>query len=119
MKISLLALAVAAAIGAGIFGTGRALATSSHHATTKTVNVVMHDPGCHWFMVHGKYATKDTVKANQVRLVNQDEATLKVASRQGMRHIPVGKSIVVSRGNYVVMMVGQAPDDNYLKLTVR
>jgi hypothetical protein len=35
-----------------------------------------------------------------------------------MRHIPVGKSIVV-RGNYVIMMVGQAPDDNYLKLTVR
>ena len=119
MKISVLALAVAAAIGAGIFGTGRALATTSHHATTKTVKIVMHDPGCHWFMVHGTYATKDAVKAKQVRLVNQDEAALKVASRQGMKHIAVGKSIVVSRGNYVIMMVGQAPDDNYLKLTVR
>ena len=118
MKISLLVLAVAAAICAGVFGTGRALATNSHHASTKTVNIVMHDPGCHWFMVHGKYAKTDTVKANRVKLVDQDEAALKVASRNSMRHIPVGKSIVVGRGNYVIMMVGQAPDDNYLRLTV-
>ena len=59
-----------------------------------------------------------TVKASRVRLVDLDEAALKVASRQGMRHIPVGKSIVVTHGNYVIMMVGQAPDDNYLRLTV-
>ena len=118
MKISLLTLAIAAVIGAGVFGTGRALATSSHSTATKTVKIVMHDPGCHWFMVHGKYATKDTVKTNQARLVNQDEAPLKVASRHGMRHIAVGKSIVVGHGNYVIMMVGQANDDNFLKLTV-
>ena len=117
MKISLLALAVAAAVCAGGLGAGRALATTTHHAT-KTVNIVMHDPGCHWFLVHGKYAKTDTVKANRIRLVDQDEAALKVASRHGMRHIPVGKSIVVGRGSYVIMMVGQAPDDNYLKLTV-
>jgi hypothetical protein len=36
-----------------------------------------------------------------------------------MRHVAVGKSLVVGHGNYVIMMVGQAPDDNYLKLTVR
>ena len=119
MKISLLALAVAAAICAGALGAGRALATTTHQATPKTVKIVMRDPGCHWFMVHGKYTTKDNVKANRVRLVNQDEAALKVASRHGMRHVAVGKSIVVGRGNYVIMMVGQAPDDNYLKLTVR
>ena len=118
MKISLLALAVAAAIAAGVLGTGRALATTAHHAS-KTVKIVMHDPGCHWFVVHGKYVTKDNVKANRVRLVDQDEAALKVASRHGVRHIAVGKSIVVGRGNYVIMMVGQAADDNYLKLTVR
>ena len=118
MKISLLTLAVAAAICAGVLGTGRALATTTHHATAKTVKIVMHDPGCHWFMVHGKYASKDNVKTSQVRLVNQDEAPLKVASRQGMKHIAVGKSIVVGRGNYVIMMVGQATDDNYLKLHV-
>jgi hypothetical protein len=117
MKISLLALAVAAAVCAGALGAGRALATTTHQAT-KTVKIVMHDPGCHWFVVHGKYAKTKTVKANRVRLVNQDEAALKVASRHGMRHIAVGKSIVVGRGSYVIMMVGQAPDDNYLKLTV-
>ena len=66
-----------------------------------------------------EHAKTDTVKANRVRLVNLDEAALKVASRQGTRHIPVGKSTVVPRGNYVIMMVKQAPDDNYLKLTVR
>ena len=119
MKISLLALAVAAAIGAGVFGTGRALATTSHSATTKTVTIAMHDPGCHWFMVHGKLTKTDTVKANRVRLVNHDEAALKVASRHGMRHIAVGKSLLVGHGHYVIMMVGQALDDNYLKLTVR
>jgi hypothetical protein len=117
MKISLLALAVAAAVCAGALGAGRALATTTQ-STPKTVKIVMRDPGCHWFMVHGKYATKDTIKANRVRLVDQDEAALKVASRHGMRHIAVGKSIVVGRGSYVIMMVGQAPDDNYLKLTV-
>ena len=79
----------------------------------------MHDPGCHWFLGHGRYAKTDSVKANRVRLVNQDEAALKVTSRHGIKHIQVGKSIVVGRGNYVIMMVGQAPDDNYLKLTVR
>jgi len=119
MKASLLTLAVAAAICAGAFGTGRALATTSHHATTKTVKIVMHDPGCHWFAVHGKFTRTDTVKASQVKLVNQDEAALKVASRHGMKHIAVGKSLVVGHGSYVIMMVGQAPDDNYLKLTVR
>jgi hypothetical protein len=119
MKISLTAVAVAAAVCAGALGAGQALATTSHQATTKTVKIVMHDPGCHWFMVHGKYATTDTVKASRVRLVDQDEAALKVASRHGTQHIPMGKSIVVGPGHYVIMMVGQAPDDNYLKLTVR
>jgi hypothetical protein len=119
MKISLLALALAAVICAGVFGTGRALATTSHHAASKTVKIVMHDPGCHWFMVNGKLAKKDTVTASHVKLVDQDEAALKVASRHGLQHIAVGKSLVVGHGSYVIMMVGQAPDDNYLKLTVR
>ena len=118
MKISLLALAVAAAICAGALGAGRALATTTNHPT-KTVKIVMHDPGCHWFKMHGKFRKAATVKAGRVRLVDLDEAALKVASRHGLRHIPVGKSIVVGRGNYVIMMVGQALDDNYLKLAVR
>jgi hypothetical protein len=55
----------------------------------------------------------------RVRLVNFDEAALKVASRHGMSRIAMGKSLVVGHGRYVIMMVGQADDDNYLKLTVR
>ena len=120
MKASLIALAVAASICAGVFGTGQALATDTHHAAaTKTLKIVMHDPGCHWFLVHGKFTKTHTVKAGRLRLVDLDEAALKVASRGGMRRIAVGKSIVVGRGNYVIMMAGQASDDNYLKLTVR
>jgi hypothetical protein len=117
MKLSLLALAITAAICAGVLGTGRALANTSQ-ATTKTVTIAMHDPGCHWFKMHGKLTKTATVKANRVRLVNLDEAALKVAFRHGMKHIAVGKSLVVGHGSYVIMMVGQAPDDNYLKLTV-
>ena len=118
MKISTISLAVAAIVCAGAFGAGQALATTTHQATPKTLKIVMGDPGCHWFMRGGKRVTTATV-TGRVRLLNVDEAALKVASRSGMRHIPVGKSIVVGRGHYVIMMVGQAVDDNYLKLTVR
>jgi hypothetical protein len=118
MKIATLALAVTAIVCAGAFGTGQAFATTHHQSTTKTLNIVMHDPGCHWFSIHGKFAKTASVSASHVRLVDLDEAALKVASRNGMKHIPTGKSIVVGRGSYVIMMVGQAPDDNYLKLTV-
>jgi hypothetical protein len=114
MKILIIAIFAALALGGG-----QALAaSSSHQASPKTLKVVMHDPGCHWFLVHGK-DVKSAVAHGQIRVLNQDEAKLKVASRTKVRFIPVGKSIVLSRGNYVVMMVGQAIDDNYLKLTVR
>ncbi len=118
MKISTLSLAVAATICAGAFGTGQALATTSHHAAPKTLKIVMHDPGCHWFMRSGKYTKTATVKG-RVRLVDLDDGMLKIVSRHGARHIPIGKSIVVGPGHYVIMMVGQAADDNYLRLTVR
>ena len=118
MKTSLLFLALVATILAGALGAGTARATTSHHAATKTLKVVMRDPGCHWFKIGGKFTTKATVKG-RIRLVNLDEAALKVASRHGAQHIRVGKSLVVGRGSYVIMMVGQAPDDNYLKLSVR
>jgi hypothetical protein len=48
-----------------------------------------------------------------------DEAALKVVSRTTARRVGMGKAIVLARGHYVVIMVGQAVDDNYLKLTVR
>jgi hypothetical protein len=78
----------------------------------------MHDPGCHWFLRGGKFTTTAAV-TGRVRLVNYDEDALKVASRTGVKRIPVGKSIVVGHGHYVITMVKQAADDNYLKLTVR
>jgi len=122
MKISLVAFAIFAVVAAsagGALAGGRALETASHQATTtKAVKIVMHDPGCHWFLVHGKYRVKDTVNANRVRLVDQDEAALKVKSPQGVQRIPVGHSIVVGQGVYRITMVGQAPDDNHLRLTV-
>ena len=118
MKISLISLAVAATICAGALGTGRALATTTHRTTAKTLRIVMRDPGCHWFLRGGKYTAKATVKG-RVRLVDLDEAALKVVWRHGARRIAMGKSIVVGRGHYVIMMVGQASDDNYLRLTVR
>jgi hypothetical protein len=118
MKISLLSLAAAATVCAGAFGAGQAVAATAHNAAPKTLEIAMHDPGCHWFMQHGKF-TKQATVSGRVRLLNEDMATLEVASRSGMRHIPVGKSLVVGRGHYVIMMVGQAADDNYLRLTVR
>jgi hypothetical protein len=119
MKLSTISLALAAIVCAGAFGVGQALAMKSAHPAVKTLKIAMHDPGCHWFQIGGKFTKTATVKANRVRLLNRDEAALKVASRQGTRRIPVGKSLVVGRGNYVIMMVGQAVDDNYLKLSIR
>jgi len=114
MKI--LALSILAALA---LGTGQALAAGTHHQSAPTtLKVVMHDPGCHWFLVHGKDAKTASV-AGPVRLQNLDEDTLKVASHSGMRLVHVGRSLVLTHGHYVVMMVGQAVDDNYLKLTVR
>jgi hypothetical protein len=118
MKISLLVLAMTAAVCAAVFGAGRAAATTSHRAAPKTLTIYMRDPGCHWFKIDGKYTTKATVNG-RVRLVNLDEAALKIASRHGTRQIAMGKTLVIGRGRYVIMMVGQAPDDNYLRLTVR
>lgn len=119
MKTSTLALAAAATICAGALGVNQALATTAHRAAPKTLKIVMHDPGCHWFQIGGKLKQTATVKSGRVRLVDLDEAALKVTSRRGIKHVAVGKSIVVGRGSYVIMMVGQAPDDNYLRLTVR
>lgn len=116
MKIWTLSLALAAMIGAGAVGVGQAMATTK--TAPKTLNVVMRDPGCHWFKVGGKFRTTATV-TGRVRLVDLDEAALLVASRHGMQRIPRGKSLVVGRGSYVIMMVGQATDDNHLRLTVR
>jgi hypothetical protein len=112
--ISLFAVVALCAIGAGT-----ALAQPS---TTKTVTVVMHDPGCHFFSVGGKLLTKLTV-AGPVKLANVDEAALRVhvvgVSSKGDRIDKVGGWLRLDRGSYAITMLGQAPDDNHLKLTVR
>jgi hypothetical protein len=114
MKI-LVTIAILAAFAVGA---GQALGAPQHHAAASTLVVGMHDPGCHWFAIGGKY-TKTASVRGPVRLENRDEATLKIVSRSQVRYDKVGKSLVLPRGHYVVMMVGQAVDDNYLTLTVR
>ena len=113
-KILALAALCMAAIAAS-----QALAATPHTAhATKTLVVAMRDPGCHWFLVHGKY-TKSATVAGSIRLLNQDEKALKVVSSHFSKLIPVGKSLILRHGRYTVTMVHQASDDNHLKLTVR
>ena len=77
----------------------------------------MHDPGCHWFAAGDALKTTVSVKG-PIQLRNLDEAALKVVGPAGTRLEKVGKQIVLARGVYKITMVGQAADDNHLKLTV-
>jgi hypothetical protein len=110
MKKSLV-LSLAAAAMLSLAGT-QAMAAGTHKVT-----VVMHDPGCHWFAVGGTFKKTLSVKGT-VSLANYDEAALKVVGPTGVKRDPVGKSIILGHGVYKITMVGQAPDDNTLKLTV-
>ena len=113
--LSILVVAGIAALGAGT-------ALAHRTVTPKPVTVVMSDPGCHWFKVGGKLLTKLTV-TGPIKLQNLDEAALNVhvvgISSRGDRRDPVGTWVRLGRGTYAITMVGQAPDDNHLKLTVR
>jgi hypothetical protein len=86
-------------------------------ATAKNLNVVMKDPGCHWLQTDSGLKTKATV-SGPVNLVNMDEAALKVVGPSGTVIDHVGKSVRLRAGKYAITMVGQASDDNHLKLTV-
>ena len=99
------------------FGTTQSFARSTHAQTTKVVTVAMHDPGCHWFSAAGAFRKTLTVKG-PVALLNLDEAALRIAGPTGVKHDPVGKKLVLGRGVYKITMVGQAPDDNTLRLVV-
>jgi len=79
----------------------------------------MHDPGCHWFYSGGHYKTSLSVKASMIGLRNYDEAALRIAGSSGVQLVRTGHMVMLGRGNYRITMVGQAPDDNHLKLTVR
>jgi hypothetical protein len=113
--ITLLAVIAIAALGSGS-------AAARTAVTPKTVAVVMHDPGCHSFWVGGKFSTKLAV-TGPIELTNTDEATLRVhivgISSRGDRFDRVGGWIRLDPGTYTITMLGQAPDDNHLHLTVR
>ena len=117
MRASIFTFATAALVCSCALATSGALAGSNRPAPT-TLKIAMHDPGCHWFMQGHRFTKTATVRGS-VRLLNDDMAALRVASRHGVRSIAVGKTVIVSRGSYVIYMVGQASDDNYLTLTVR
>jgi hypothetical protein len=114
MKSPLVILAAGAVLA---LGAGQAAGATHHAPAVKTVTVVMHDPGCHWFSTGGKYTTKLTVHG-PIALANLDEAALVVAGPKGTQLDKVGKKVVLARGTYRITMVGQAPDDNHLKLVV-
>ena len=81
--------------------------------------VAMHDPGCHWFYVGGKYV-KSVTRHGPVTLLNQDEAALRIKGPGGTKLERVGAKLTLrARGTYRIVMVRQAPDDNHLTLTVK
>ena len=81
--------------------------------------VAMHDPGCHWFLVGGKYV-KSVTRHGPVTLLNQDEAALRIKGPGGTKLERVGAKLTLrARGTYRITMVRQAPDDNHLTLTVK
>jgi hypothetical protein len=91
-------------------------ATPASAAPTKLI-VAMHDPGCHWFSAGGKFVKTLKVKG-PVALANYDEATIEIAGPSGLKREAVGKKITLGHGAYTITMVGQAPDDNTLRLVV-
>ena len=99
---------------------GGSQALAAHQSASKPtkVTIAMHDPGCHWFLVGGKYLKTLSVKG-PASLFNIDEAPLIVAGNQSTKTIKVGKTISLARAVYHITMVKQAPDDNHLLLTVR
>ena len=99
-------------------GVGQALAHPTHLRAATRVTVAMHDPGCHWFLTGGRYRKTLAVTA-PVKLTNVDEAALRVAGAGTLRRDRVGKTLLLGKGTYRITMVGQAPDDNHLKLVVR
>ena len=95
------------------------LALAAPAAAGKAPLVVgMRDPGCHWFVVGGKYV-KSVTRTGPVTLLNRDEAALKITGPGGTKLEPVGKKLTLSaKGTYRIVMVHQASDDNHLKLTI-
>jgi hypothetical protein len=81
--------------------------------------IAMHDPGCHWFSVGGKYV-KSVTRTGPVTLLNQDEAAVRIKGPGGTKLQRVGAKLTLrARGTYRIVMVHQAADDNHLTLTIK
>ena len=101
------------------WGVGSALSAGSTPVRAKQiVPIAMKDPGCHWFLVGGKYKAKLAVQGTTAFL-NNDEAALIFKGAGFKQKVPVGHSITISKGHYKIRMVGQPSDDNVLKLVVK
>jgi hypothetical protein len=92
-------------------------ASQSAAAPVRNLNVVMKDPGCHWFQTDSGLKTNTSV-TGPINLMNMDEAALKIVGPSGTVIDHVGKVVRLATGNYRITMIGQKPDDNHLKLTV-
>jgi hypothetical protein len=114
--LSLLAAVAYVGNGAG-GGTSQPSAAAVAAPATRTVTVAMHDPGCHWLQI-GRSYKKSLAVSGPVNLRNTDEAALKVAGSSGVQSDQVGQQVYLAPGSYRITMVGQAPDDNTLHLTV-
>jgi hypothetical protein len=112
-KLMLFLVAVAIAS----YGAGQALAHPAHTKAPTKVTIVMHDPGCHWFSVNGAFKTTLAVKG-PASVGNYDEAAVKIVGPSRTVTVAIGKHVTLAKGVYRITMVGQAPDDNHLKLTV-
>jgi hypothetical protein len=95
-----------------------AAAVIQRPAPLQTVSVVMHDPGCHWFQTPSGVTRTLHVNGNLVKLVNRDEAALRIVGTSATTVENVGGNVRLPSGTYQITMVGQAADDNHLKLVV-
>src|SRR5512146_1463891 len=113
------AAAVMLAVTAGIASASSAASASATTANLRAVTIAMRDPGCHWFLVNGKYKARLTV-TGQTAFRNLDEDAVIFTGRNFVKRVAVGKSLTVAKpGVYHIKMVGQHPDDNTLLLFVK
>lgn len=117
MRTNLVTALVVALAAVGVLAAGAS--ASSGRAKLPAVTIAMHDPGCHSFLVGGKYEKSLTV-AGATSFRNLDESTLIVSGPKFHELIPVGKSLTIAAaGTYHITMVKQAADDNHLLLVVK
>ena len=113
------AAAVLLAVTSGIATASSAAPASAATANPRVVTIAMRDPGCHWFLVAGKYKARLTV-TGQTAIRNLDEDAVIFTGTNFVKRVAVGKSLTVAKpGVYHIKMVGQHPDDNNLLLVVK